>query len=71
VDKVSIERFRSNAQYYLEELERDLRSEAYRPCPVSRVYIPKGNQKTRPLGIPTVKDRTVQTPLNIVLEAYL
>jgi len=68
VDKVSIERFRSNAQYYLEELERDLRSEAYRPCPVRRVYIPKGNHKTRPLGIPTVKDRIVQTALKIVLE---
>lgn len=68
VDRVSIERFRSNAQYYLEELERDLRNEAYRPCPVRRVYIPKGNKKTRPLGIPTVKDRIVQAALKMVLE---
>jgi RNA-directed DNA polymerase len=68
VDRVSIERFRFKAQYYLEELERDLRKGLYRPLPVRRVYIPKGNQKTRPLGIPTVKDRIVQTALKIVLE---
>ena len=54
VDRVSIERFRSSARCYLEELERDLRNVVYRPCPVRRVYIPKGNNKTRPLGIPTV-----------------
>ena len=54
VDRVSIERFRSSARCYLEELERDLRNVVYRPCPVRQVYILKGNNKTRPLGIPTV-----------------
>jgi len=68
VDKISIKRFRSNAQFYLEELERDLRSGAFHPSPVRRVNIPKDGKKTRPLGVPTVKDRIVQTALKIVLE---
>ena len=68
VDRVSINRFRSNERYYIKELERDLRSGAYRPAPVRRVYIPKDGKKTRPLGIPTVKDRIVQTALKMVLE---
>ena len=68
VDRISIKRFRSKAQCYLEELERDLRDGTYRPAPVKRVHIPKGRKKTRPLGIPTVKDRIVQTALKMVLE---
>ena len=52
VDKISIKRFRSNAQLYLQELERDLRSGDFQPSPVKRVNIPKDAKKTRPLGIP-------------------
>jgi RNA-directed DNA polymerase len=54
VDKISIKRFRSKEQFYLEELERDLRDGTYCPAPVKRVHIPKDGKKTRPLGIPTV-----------------
>ena len=68
VDKISIKRFRSKVQFYLEELERDLRDGTYCPAPVKRVLIPKDGKKTRPLGIPTVKDRIVQTALKMVLE---
>jgi RNA-directed DNA polymerase len=68
VDKVSIKRFLSNAQFYLEELARDLRDGIFRPAAVRRVHIPKDGKKTRPLGIPTVKDRIVQTALKMVLE---
>jgi len=68
VDKISIKRFRTNAQFYLEELERDLRNGTFQPSAVRRVHIPKGRKKTRPLGIPTVKDRIVQTALKMVLE---
>lgn len=68
VDRISIKRFRSNAQFYLEELERELRSGSFQPSAVRRVHIPKDGKKTRPLGIPTVKDRIVQTALKMVLE---
>ena len=68
VDQVSIKRFRCKAQLYLEELERELREGIFQPSAVKRVHIPKDKKKTRPLGIPTVKDRIVQTALKMVLE---
>jgi len=68
VDKISIKRFRSNAAFYLAELGRELHDGTFQPSAVRRVHIPKDRKKTRPLGIPTVKDRIVQTALKMVLE---
>jgi RNA-directed DNA polymerase len=68
VDGQSLERFAAQEELYLTELATALRDGSYRPQPVKRVEIPKGDGKTRPLGIPTVKDRIVQTAVKFVLE---
>ena len=68
VDGQSVEKFAACAATYLEELEQSLKQGNYRPLPVKRVEIPKGPGQTRPLGIPAVKDRIVQTALKQVIE---
>jgi RNA-directed DNA polymerase len=68
VDRQSIERFEAQEELYLKELSTALREGSYRPQPVRRVEIPKGDGRMRPLGIPTVKDRIVQTAVKFVLE---
>ena len=60
VDGQSVERFTAKAELYLSELSTALRNGKYRAQAVKRVDIPKGDGRTRPLGIPTVKDRIVQ-----------
>ena len=67
-DGQSVERFAYQSERYLLELHTQLKEGTYQPSPVRRVEIPKADGKTRPLGIPTVKDRIVQGALKMVVE---
>src|SRR4051794_12171261 len=53
---------------WLDELAADLKSKSYRPQPVRRVLIPKGDGEQRPLGIATIRDRVAQMAVVLVLE---
>ncbi len=69
VDHVSVGMFGAGLDANLERLGEALRTGTYRPQAIRRHYIPKpGSQEQRPLGIPTVRDRVVQTALRLVLE---
>ena len=67
VDRQSVEQFAARAEVYLGELEAALKAGRYEPLAVLRVEIPKGPGKVRPVGIPAVKDRIVQTAVKLVL----
>lgn len=54
---------------FIKETSGQLKNGTYRPSPVRRVEIPKGDGRTRPLGIPTLRDRLVQMSTKIVLES--
>ena len=56
-------------EQWLGELTEDLRKNQYRPAAVRRVYVPKPDGRRRPLGIPTIRDRVVQTAATQILEA--
>lgn len=64
VDHETVEHFAERLDEEIEWLSRSLREDTYRPNPVRRTWIPKaGSAEHRPLGIPTVRDRTVQAAL--------
>jgi len=69
VDRVTIGMFEAHLEENLQRLSELLRDGSYRPQAIRRVWIPKpGSRDKRPLGIPTVRDRVVQTALRNVLE---
>lgn len=68
IDKVSIRMFETNLDANLLALMRDLKTGAFVPLPSRRTYIPKGNGKDRPLGIPAVRDRVAQEVVRRLLE---
>jgi RNA-directed DNA polymerase len=69
VDHQTIEMFEQHLEENLEKLSQSLKDGRYRPQAVRRVWIDKlGSKEKRPLGIPTVRDRVVQTALRNVME---
>lgn len=60
IDKMTISMYEKNLSENLTSLMRELKQGLYQPVPLRRVHIPKGDGKTRPLGIPTVKCRIAQ-----------
>jgi group II intron reverse transcriptase/maturase len=70
IDRVTIHYVRDEIgeKRFIKETCGQLKNGTYRPTPVKRVDIPKGDGRTRPLGIPTVRDRLVQMATKIVLE---
>lgn len=70
VDGMSIDKIKREigAEPFLAEIHKDLKSGQYTASDVRRVYIPKGVNGKRPLGIPTVKDRVIQMAVKLIIE---
>jgi RNA-directed DNA polymerase len=69
VDGITVERFEKDSQKRLLAVSEQIQRGTYQPQPVKRVWIPKpGSAEQRPLGIPTVRDRVVQTAMRMVIE---
>ena len=67
VDHVSIEDFEINLKQNIETLINEVEYETYRPLPLLRVEIDKPDGGKRPLSIPVIRDRVLQTAITIVL----
>lgn len=68
IDRTTIPVFESNLRVNLTRIRKEVADRTYQPAPLRRVYVPKPNGKSRPLGIPTIRDRTVQEAIRRLLE---
>lgn len=68
IDKQSIKLFEVNLEENLAALMKELKTDAYEPIPLKRVYVPKGQGKFRPLGIPAVRCRIAQEVVRSLMD---
>jgi RNA-directed DNA polymerase len=68
IDKMTFQEIEAKGlEKWIASLQQELRLGSYIPSPLRRVWIPKQNGQLRPLGIPTIKDRVVQTAVVLVI----
>lgn len=69
IDGMTKEKYGENLEGNIDRLLQDMKQFSYRPLPVRRAYIPKGNGKVRGLGVPSFEDKMVQGVFKEILEA--
>ena len=69
IDGRSWHDYGENLDENLEDLVKRLKAKKYKPLPARRVYIPKNDKETRPLGLPAIEDKIVQKGIARILEA--
>lgn len=68
VDGKTRDKFKANYDREIAKIVESLKRKTYQPLPVLRTYIPKGDGRQRPLGIPVLRDRIVQEALRAILD---
>jgi len=69
IDKVSWQEYNRNLDENLEKLVSRLKRKSFKPLPAKRVYIPKGNNELRPLGISTIENKIVESGITQILQS--
>ncbi len=69
IDRVSWQEYNINLDENLQKLVQRLKNKSFRPLPAKRVYIPKGNGETRPLGISTIENKIVEYGITQILQS--
>lgn len=69
IDKISWMEYKRNLDHNLETLVSKLKSKSFKPLPARRVYIPKGNNEVRPLGISSLENKIVESGIARILQS--